>query len=76
MAEPGVASRSGGERQRATTRKPVLKHGDRLGRDEFERRYALRPDLKKAQLIEGVVCMPSPVSVAHSRATSPPRWTR
>jgi len=66
MSEPGVASRSGGERQRAATRGPALKHGDRLGRDEFERRYALRPDLNKAQLIEGVVCMPSPVSVAHS----------
>ena len=66
MAEPGVASRSGRERQRAATRRPALKHGDRLGRDEFERRYALRPDLKKAQLIEGVVYLPSPVSVAHS----------
>ena len=66
MAEPSVASRSGGERQRAATRRPTLKHGDRLGRDEFERRYALRPDLNKAQLIEGVVYMPSPVSVAHS----------
>ena len=66
MAEPSVASRSGGERPRAATPRPALKHGDRLGREEFERRYALRPDLKKAQLIEGVVYMPSPVSVAHS----------
>ena len=66
MAEPGVASRSGGERRRAATRRPALQHGDRLGRDEFERRYALRPDLNKAQLIEGLVYMPSPVSVAHS----------
>ena len=36
------------------------------GAKEFERLYALRPDLKKAQLIEGVVYMPSPVRVAHS----------
>ena len=41
-------------------------HGVRLARPEFERRYALRPDLKKAELIEGIVRMPSPVSLAHS----------
>ena len=67
MAEPGVTSRSGGQRQRAATHgPPVLENGDRLRRCEFERRYALRPDLKKAQLIEGIVYMPSPVSVVHS----------
>ena len=44
----------------------TLENGDRLTRREFERRYALRPDLKKAQLIEGIVYMPSPVSVAHA----------
>ena len=43
---------------------PALENGDRLTRCEFERRYALRPDLKKAQLIEGVVYMPSPVGFA------------
>ena len=45
---------------------PPLENGDRLTRCEFERRYAARPDLKKAELIEGVVYMPSPVSLAHS----------
>ncbi len=40
---------------------PVLCAGDVLTRDEFERRYAAMPDLKKAELIEGVVYMPSPV---------------
>ncbi len=40
---------------------PVLEPGDRLTRDEFERRYAAMPGLKKAELIEGVVYMPSPV---------------
>jgi Uma2 family endonuclease len=40
---------------------PVLEPGDRLTREEFERRYAAMPDLKKAELIEGVVYMPSPV---------------
>ncbi len=45
---------------------PALENGDRLTRCEFERRYAARPDLKKAQLIEGIVYMPSPVSLAHA----------
>ena len=40
---------------------PPLESGDRLSRREFERRYEARPDLKKAELIEGVVYMPSPV---------------
>ncbi|NMF84414.1 Uma2 family endonuclease [Nodosilinea sp. P-1105] len=34
---------------------PPLESGDRLNRDEFERRYAAMPKLKKAELIEGVV---------------------
>lgn len=36
---------------------PPLEQGDRLTRDEFERRYNAMPDLKKAELIEGVVYM-------------------
>jgi Uma2 family endonuclease len=40
---------------------PPLKTGDRLTREEFERRYVAMPDLKKAELIEGVVYVPSPV---------------
>jgi Uma2 family endonuclease len=40
---------------------PPLEPGDRLTRDEFERRYEAMPHLKKAELIEGVVYMPSPV---------------
>ncbi len=43
------------------TRIPVLENGDRLTRCEFERRYVARPDIRKAELIEGVVRMPSPV---------------
>src|SRR5437867_11206235 len=38
-----------------------LENGDRLTREEFERRYDAMPNLKKAELIEGVVYMPSPV---------------
>ena len=41
-----------------------LENGDRLTRQEFERRYAARPDIKKAELIEGIVHMPSPVRFA------------
>jgi hypothetical protein len=44
---------------------PPLQHGERLTRDEFERRYAAMPHIKKAELIEGVVYMPSPVSFGH-----------
>jgi Uma2 family endonuclease len=40
---------------------PPLENGDRLSRSEFERRYDAMPGLKKAELIEGVVYMPSPV---------------
>ena len=40
---------------------PPLEQGDRLTRDEFERRYNAMPDLKKAELIEGVVYMAAAV---------------
>jgi Uma2 family endonuclease len=40
---------------------PPLKDGDRLNHDEFMRRYGAMPDLKKAELIEGVVHVPTPV---------------
>src|SRR5436190_799657 len=40
---------------------PPLEPGDRLTREEFERRYDAMPNLKKAELIEGVVFLPSPV---------------
>jgi Uma2 family endonuclease len=46
-----------------------LEPGDRLTRDEFERRYDAMPGLKKAELIEGVVYMPSPVR--HRRHSRP-----
>lgn len=46
---------------------PPLENGDHLTRAEFERRYAAQPHLKKAELIEGVVYVPSPVSLIHSR---------
>ena len=42
---------------------PPLENGDRLTRSEFERRYDAMPHIKKAELIEGVVYMASPVRV-------------
>jgi Uma2 family endonuclease len=40
---------------------PPLENGDRLSRNQFERRYEAMPWLNKAELIEGVVYMGSPV---------------
>ncbi len=46
---------------------PPLRDGDRLTRDEFERRYYAMPEVNKAELLDGVVYMPSPVSLDHGR---------
>src|SRR6185503_5863036 len=48
-------------RSALSKRHPPLQNGDRLSRDEFERRYDAMPELKKAELIDGVVHLPSPV---------------
>lgn len=40
---------------------PPLENGDKLTRAEFERRYEAMPQVKKTELIEGVVYMASPV---------------
>ncbi|MCI0684997.1 MAG: Uma2 family endonuclease [Gemmataceae bacterium] len=44
---------------------PPLKPGLRLTRQEFLRRWELHPEITKAELLGGVVYMPSPVSVEH-----------
>lgn len=38
---------------------PPLENGDLLSREEFEQRYTAMPELKKAELIEGIVYMGS-----------------
>src|SRR5947208_960339 len=48
----------------------LLEPGDRLSREEFERRYERMPDVQKAELIEGIVYLPSP---AHARKHSGPQ---
>ena len=58
MAAPGVRTLppTGGQKSM-----PPLENGDRLTRKEFERRYEAMPHVTKAELIEGVVYVPSPV---------------
>src|SRR5262249_8329550 len=46
-----------------TPRVPPLRDGDHLTAEEFERRYDAMPGLKKAELINGVVYMPPPVTI-------------
>ena len=45
---------------------PVIESGDRLTRAEFHRRYDAREDIKKAELVEGVVDVGSPVDMSDS----------
>ncbi|NBD17468.1 MAG: Uma2 family endonuclease [Cyanobacteria bacterium] len=40
---------------------PILENGDRMTRNEFERRYHQMPNVKKAELIEGIVYVASPL---------------
>lgn len=47
---------------------PPLKAGDQLTRDEFLRRWQADPTIKLAELIGGVVYIPSPVSAEHGGA--------
>lgn len=42
---------------------PPLENGDRLTRTEFERRYQAMPRIRKAELIEGVTYMASPLRI-------------
>jgi len=46
-------------------RVPKLVAGDYLSRDEFLRRWEAMPAIKRAELIQGVVYMPSPLSRRH-----------
>lgn len=53
----------------ATTDAPLLFDGQRLGRDEFMRRYELTPPGFKAELIGGVVHVASPLSRPHGKGS-------
>jgi len=56
-----MASTSSAPGMTASPLIPKLQPGDRLTRDEFERRYEAMPELAKAELIEGVVYIVSGV---------------
>jgi Uma2 family endonuclease len=59
------------EQSNGTPQPLPLENGDRLTRDEFEHRYHAMPHLKKAELIEGVVYVPSPAHyAAHAKPHS------
>ena len=47
---------------------PLLLNGDHLTVPEFERRYGAMPEIKKAELIEGIVVMSPPISNTHGEA--------
>lgn len=47
---------------------PLLTAGDNLTRDEFMRLWEMNPRIKKAELIGGIVYMPSPLSWDHGVA--------
>lgn len=64
MKSPAVTMKRPQSEQ--STAKPLLQSGDRLTRAEFERRYSAHPEIKKAELVEGVVYVTSPVYVQHS----------
>jgi Putative restriction endonuclease len=52
-------------RRGKASRIPALETGDHLSAREFERRYDAMPALKKAELIDGVVYVPSPTRWNH-----------
>ena len=45
---------------------PPLREGDHLSPEEFLHRWDRMPDVNRAELIDGIVHMPSPVSLVHS----------
>ena len=67
----GVPTGLGASKAAVVDKIPRLEQGDHLTRAEFERRYEAMPEIKKAELIEGVVFMPSPVrAVQHGEPHS------
>ena len=62
---PPLASRSGEHKL------PPLENGDRLTAREFLRCYQAMPHVKKAELVEGIVYMSSPVRITqHAKPDS------
>lgn len=61
---PAIAERNR-KRVRLLPEPPPLENGARLTSREFLRRFEAMPELKKAELIEGIVYMSSSISAAH-----------
>src|SRR5262249_25569686 len=53
---------------------PPLRDGDCLTADEFLRRWEAMPEIKHAELIDGIVYMPSPVSDSHAKYQKTVIW--
>ena len=53
---------------------PGLVTGERMSVDEFLRRWEELPDLKKAELVDGIVYVPSPLSLEHGSLDSLIIW--
>jgi Uma2 family endonuclease len=64
-----MAIRAPARPARSQAEPPALESGMRLNAEEFDRRYALQPDLR-AELVQGVVYVSSPVSIDHSEPDS------
>jgi Uma2 family endonuclease len=52
----------------------LFEPGDRMSCDEFLERWERMPDVKFAELIDGIVYMPSPLSYDHSRCDGLLQW--
>jgi Uma2 family endonuclease len=61
MSTPAIPTIQRSPRVQIAPEPPPLNPGDHLSREEFHRRYEAHPEIKKAELIEGVVYMPSPI---------------
>ncbi len=55
---PPLLQEEANEQERAAPEILPLEHGDHLSREEFRRRYEAMPEVKKAELIEGMVYLP------------------
>jgi Uma2 family endonuclease len=62
-----VATKTAGPRAEPI---PPLEPGDHLDQKTFHKRYEAMPEHVRAELIEGVVYMPSPLRVPHGRSHS------
>lgn len=68
MSLPSATLRTGPRAAPHPSAVPPLENGAHLSATEFLRRYEAMPQLKKAELINGIVTMASPVRITHHAA--------